>query len=117
GLKRIRAGRLQPGMSALFTAAGRDPLRASSQDFGFAIGPRINAAGRLAEMGLGIECLLTDDPQRALMLAQQLDAINRERRQLESGMREQAEMQLESLMPEGDPPAGLALFDPEFHEG
>lgn len=117
GLKRIRAGRMQPGMAALFAAAGRDPTRASSQDFGFSIGPRVNAAGRLAEMGLGIECLSTDDPARAEVLARQLDVINRERRDLEGGMREQAEFMLESLMPEGDPPAALALFDPAFHEG
>jgi single-stranded-DNA-specific exonuclease len=117
GLKRIRAGRMQPGIAALFTAAGRDPAKASSQDFGFALGPRINAAGRLAEMGMGIECLITDDPARALALAQQLDAINRERRDLEAGMREQAEMMLESVLPEGDPPPALAIFDPDFHEG
>ncbi|TAL24483.1 MAG: single-stranded-DNA-specific exonuclease RecJ, partial [Aquabacterium sp.] len=117
GLKRLRAGRMQPGVSALFQVAGRDPQRASTFDFGFALGPRINAAGRLADMTLGIECLLTDDPGRALELAQQLDAINRERREVESGMREQAEALLDKLMPEGDPPAALALFDPEFHEG
>jgi len=117
GLKRIRAGRMQPGIAALFTAAGRDPAKASSQDFGFALGPRINAAGRLAEMGLGIECLITDDPVRAQALAQQLDGINRERRDLEAGMREQAELMLESVLPEGEPPAALAIFDPEFHEG
>ena len=117
GLKRIRAGRMQPGIAALFTAAGRDPAKASSQDFGFALGPRINAAGRLAEMGLGIECLITDDPVRAQALAQQLDGINRERRDLEAGMREQAEMMLESVLPEGDPPPALAIFDPDFHEG
>ncbi len=117
GLKRIRAGRMQPGIAALFTAAGRDPAKASSQDFGFSLGPRINAAGRLAEMGLGIECLITDDPVRAQALAQQLDGINRERRELEAGMREQAELMLESVLPEGEPPAALAIFDPEFHEG
>ncbi|MDE2400267.1 MAG: single-stranded-DNA-specific exonuclease RecJ [Burkholderiales bacterium] len=117
GLKRIRSGRMQAGIAALFTAAGRDPSKASSQDFGFAIGPRVNAAGRLAEMGLGIECLLTDDPGRALTLAQQLDTINRERRELETGMREQAEALLESLMPEDEPPPAVAIFDPDFHEG
>jgi len=117
GLKRIRSGRMQPGIAALFTAAGRDAAKASSQDFGFALGPRVNAAGRLAEMGLGIECLLTDDAGRAQELAQQLDAINRERRELETGMREQAEALLESLMPEDEPPPAIAIFDPEFHEG
>ncbi|HET8870816.1 MAG TPA: single-stranded-DNA-specific exonuclease RecJ [Aquabacterium sp.] len=117
GLKRIRSGRMQPGIAALFQAAGRDPSRASSQDFGFALGPRVNAAGRLAEMGLGIECLICDEPGRASDLARQLDAINRERRDLESGMRDQAEQLLESLMPEGEPPHAVAIFDPEFHEG
>ncbi|HET9820325.1 MAG TPA: single-stranded-DNA-specific exonuclease RecJ [Burkholderiaceae bacterium] len=119
GLKRIRAGRMQPGLAALFAVAGRDPRRAAAFDFGFALGPRINAAGRLADMTLGIECLLTDDPSRAADLAQQLDAINRERREVEAGMREQAEAALECLMPdEADaPPPALALFDPEFHEG
>jgi single-stranded-DNA-specific exonuclease len=120
GLKRIRAGRMQPGIEALFSAAGRDPLRASAFDFGFALGPRVNAAGRLADMTLGIECLLTDDPARARELAQQLDAINRERREVEAGMREQAEHLLVQLAPEGEPtdsPAAVALYDPDFHEG
>jgi single-stranded-DNA-specific exonuclease len=117
GLKRVRAGRMQPGLAALFSAAARDARRASAFDFGFAIGPRINAAGRLSDMTLGIECLLTDDPARAAQLAQQLDSINRERREVEAGMREQAEALLESLMPEGDPPTAVVLFDPDFHEG
>lgn len=117
GLKRIRAGKMQPGVAALFAAAGRDPARASSFDFGFALGPRLNAAGRLADMTLGIECLTTDDPARASELAQRLDAINRERRDVEAGMREQAELRLDALMPAGDPPPALALFDDSFHEG
>ncbi|UZG45494.1 single-stranded-DNA-specific exonuclease RecJ [Caldimonas thermodepolymerans] len=117
GLKRIRAGRMHAGIAALFAAARRDPARATAFDFGFALGPRINAAGRLADMTLGIECLLTDDPQRAAELAQTLDAINRERRDVEAGMREQAEAMLERLMPAGEPPAALAIFDPDFHEG
>lgn len=117
GLKRIRAGRMQPGVAALFAAAGRRAERAGAFDFGFALGPRINAAGRLAEMTLGIECLLTDDPGRATELAQLLDGINRERRSVEAGMREQAEALLERLMPAGDPPPAVALYDAEFHEG
>ncbi len=117
GLKRIRAGKMQPGVAALFTAAGRDAKRASGFDFGFALGPRINAAGRLSDMSLGIECLLSDDPVRAAELAQMLDAINRERRDVESGMREQAEAMLDKLMPEGEAPPALAIYDPEFHEG
>ncbi len=121
GLKRMRAGRMQPGVAALFAAAGRDPARASGFDLGFAIGPRINAAGRLSDMTLGIECLLSDDPARAAELARTLDAINRERRQVESGMREQAEAMLESLLQRAaaatEPPPALAIFDPGFHEG
>jgi single-stranded-DNA-specific exonuclease len=121
GLKRIRSGRMQPGVAALFAAAGRDPAKAASFDFGFALGPRINAAGRLADMTLGIECLTTDDATRAAELAQALDAINRERREVESGMREQAERQLEALAElagdEADLRPAIALFDAGFHEG
>ncbi len=119
GLKRIRAGHMQPGVQALFNAAGRDPARAAAFDFGFALGPRINAAGRLADMTLGIACLLTDDPARAGELAQQLDAINRQRREVEGGMRERAEAALEHLLPGagGVLPPALALFDESFHEG
>jgi single-stranded-DNA-specific exonuclease len=117
GLKRIRAGQMQPGVAALFAAAGRAPARASATDFGFALGPRINAAGRLSDMTLGIECLLTDDAAHAADLAKTLDAINRERRDLELGMREAAETRLDALMPRGEPPSALALFDPTFHEG
>ena len=117
GLKRIRAGRMQAGVAALFHAASRQPAKAAAFDFGFALGPRINAAGRLSDMTLGIECLTTDDAVRAAELAQQLDAINRERREVEAGMREQAEALLEALMPEGDAPPALVLFDPDFHEG
>jgi single-stranded-DNA-specific exonuclease len=117
GLKRIRAGRMQPGVQALFNVAARDARRAAGFDFGFALGPRINAAGRLSDMTLGIECLATDSAERATELAQQLDAINRERRDVEAGMREQAEAALEHLMPEGEPPPALAIYDPDFHEG
>ncbi|WP_374562398.1 single-stranded-DNA-specific exonuclease RecJ [Ideonella sp.] len=117
GLKRIRSGRMQPGVAALFAAASRRCEIASAFDFGFALGPRINAAGRLSDMTLGIECLTTDDPLRAAELARQLDAINRERREVEAGMREQAEALLDNLMPEGAAPPAVVLFDPEFHEG
>ena len=117
GLKRIRAGRMQPGIAALFHVAARKAERASAFDFGFALGPRLNAAGRLAAMPLGIDCLLTDDPTRAAQLAAELDRINRERRDVEAGMREQAEALVERIMPTGAPPAALALFDDGFHEG
>ena len=118
GLKRVRRGHMQPGLAALFSAAGRDPARAAAFDFGFALGPRINAAGRLADMTLGIECLCTDDSARAADLATRLDAINRERRVVEAGMREIAESALERLMPdEASAPSAVALFDETFHEG
>ncbi len=118
GLQRMRRGQLPPGMSALFQVAGRDASQAISQDMGFALGPRINAAGRLSDMRLGIECLRTDDTALALQLAQELDAINRERRTLETGMREQALQIAESLMDsEDEPPPALCVYDEEFHEG
>ena len=118
GLKRIRAGVLTAGIASLFVAAGRKAAVATSFDFGFALGPRINAAGRLSDMTLGIECLLTDDPTRADELARMLDGINRQRRELEGGMREQAFVMAESLFQEDeDPPPAICVFDPEFHEG
>ncbi|MDP3225785.1 MAG: single-stranded-DNA-specific exonuclease RecJ, partial [Rubrivivax sp.] len=118
GLKRVRAGRLQPGLQALFSVAGREPSRAAGFDFGFALGPRINAAGRLSDMTLGIECLVTDDAARAGELAAQLDAINRERREVEAGMRDLAELALDRLMPDAaTAPSAVALFDESFHEG
>ena len=118
GLKRIRAGVLPAGIASLFIAAGRKAAVATSFDFGFALGPRINAAGRLSDMTLGIECLLTDDAARADELARTLDGINRQRRELEGGMREQAFVMAESLFQENeDPPPAICVFDPEFHEG
>jgi single-stranded-DNA-specific exonuclease len=118
GLKRVRAGVLPPGMTQLFAVAGRNAATATTFDFGFALGPRINAAGRLSDMTLGIECLLTDDPSRAQELAKMLDAINRERREIEGDMREQAFVIAESLFDAGEeaPPA-ICVFDPDFHEG
>ncbi|WP_087657236.1 single-stranded-DNA-specific exonuclease RecJ [Caballeronia terrestris] len=115
GLKRIRAGRMQPGIAALFRAAGRDARVASGFDMGFALGPRLNAAGRLADMSLGIECLTTDDIGRAWELAQQLDSINRERREIEAGMQQQALDELQSIDPADS--ATLTLFNPDWHQG
>ena len=118
GLKRIRAGAMPTGMLALFRAAGRDARVATTFDFGFALGPRINAAGRLSDMTLGIECLSTDDAARADELALQLDSINRERRDIEGDMRQQAMEIAESLMDDSDePPPAICVFDPDFHEG
>lgn len=119
GLKRMRAGRMQPGLRALLSVAGRDANYVSAFDMGFAVGPRINAAGRLADMTLGIECLLTDDAEQALHLAQTLDAINRERRGIESTMREQAQEALVRLQQQGDATdrAAISLFSADWHEG
>ena len=118
GLKRMRSGALQPGLAALFRAAGRDARAATTFDLGFALGPRINAAGRLSDMTLGIECLLSDDAARADELARTLDGINRERREIEGDMREQAMALAESLFDEGEePPPAICVFDPDFHEG
>ncbi|NTV70394.1 MAG: single-stranded-DNA-specific exonuclease RecJ [Azonexaceae bacterium] len=116
GLKRMRAGQMQPGIAALFKAAGRDPKKATAMDLGFILGPRLNAAGRLADMRLGVECLLTDDASRALQIAQELDTLNRERREIESGMQEQALALLESL-DANDAAPGIAMFDESWHEG
>jgi single-stranded-DNA-specific exonuclease len=118
GLKRIRSGALPAGVAALFSAAGRVAASATSFDFGFALGPRINAAGRLSDMTLGIECLLTDDAGRADELAKTLDGINRERRDIEAGMREQAQYAADAMIDEDEtPPPAIAIFDPDFHEG
>ena len=118
GLARVRKGQMPAGMTALFAAAGRTSEKCTSQDFGFAVGPRINAAGRLSDMTLGIECLTTDDVGRATELATQLDRINRERREIESDMREQAlELAQDMFDPEEEPPSALCVFDPDFHEG
>ena len=118
GLKRIRRGQQPAGMAALFAVSGRAVQTASTFDLGFALGPRINAAGRLANMGLGIELLLCDDAAHAAPLAQQLDTINRERRNTESGMREHA-LALASELFDTDamPPAAISVFDKRFHEG
>jgi len=118
GLKRLRAQAQPAGLAALFVAAGRTAKVATTFDFGFALGPRINAAGRLSDMTLGIECLLTDDPARATELATTLDKINRERREIEGGMREQAMLMAESLFDASEePPPAVCVFDPDFHEG
>jgi single-stranded-DNA-specific exonuclease len=118
GLKRVRALTLPAGLAALFIAAGRSAPVATTFDFGFALGPRINAAGRLSDMTLGIECLLTDDAARGDELAKTLDSINRQRREIEGDMREQAFNIAESLFDEDDePPPAICVFDPDFHEG
>lgn len=115
GLQRMRAGRMQPGVRALFAIASRDPSRASAFDMGFALGPRLNAAGRLSDMSLGIECLITDDAGRAMNMAQELDRLNRERRSIEAGMQEEALLRLEGF--DAGNNASIALFEPDWHQG
>lgn len=118
GLRRIRAGQCRPGVRALLQIGGRDPARATATDLGFVAAPRLNAAGRLADMSLGVECLLTDDPALALDLAARLHALNQERREIEAGMREQAEAAIDRLALQGDAlPAGLCLFGANWHQG
>ncbi|HWU98095.1 MAG TPA: single-stranded-DNA-specific exonuclease RecJ [Oxalicibacterium sp.] len=115
GLKRMRAGRMHVGIAALFRAAGREARRASPFDLGFALGPRLNAAGRLSDMSLGIECLTTDDEGRAWAIAQQLDEINRERRTIEADMQETALLLLDSYDPQNR--TTISVFDPSWHQG
>lgn len=118
GLERIRAGRACPGVAALLDVAGRDPRRATTTDLGFFVGPRLNAAGRLEDMAIGIECLLADDPLHARELASTLDALNRERRAIERDMQAQALAMVEGLQPDGDEGrVGVCLFDPKWHQG
>jgi len=113
GLKRIRSGRAQPGINALLRAAGRNPVEVTSFDLGFVAGPRLNAAGRLADMSLGIECLIADDEARAANCAQELDRLNRQRREIEAGMLEQALERLQSV----EAQAESVFFAPQWHEG
>ncbi|MBS0569236.1 MAG: single-stranded-DNA-specific exonuclease RecJ [Proteobacteria bacterium] len=120
GLMRIRAGRACAGIAALFAAGKRDGARAIASDLGFAVGPRINAAGRLEDMTLGIECLLTDDAGRAGDLAETLSAINAERRDLQDGMVAQARDEVDRWMASRERasvPHGVVLFDPGWHHG
>jgi single-stranded-DNA-specific exonuclease len=118
GLQRIRAGNCVPGLRALLEAGGRSLPRVVASDLGFAAGPRLNAAGRLEDMSLGIECLLTDDAAAARDMAAQLDALNRERREIESDMQAQALTAIENLQLDDERlPVGLCLFDPDWHQG
>ncbi|WP_370599926.1 single-stranded-DNA-specific exonuclease RecJ [Pseudomonas nitroreducens] len=116
GLARIRAGRARPGLRALLEVAGRDCRRITSTDLGFILGPRLNAAGRLDDMSLGIEMLLCEDEGLAREMAVQLDALNQDRKAIEQGMQREALAQLKEL-PMEEMPFGLCLFDPEWHQG
>jgi len=112
GLRRIRAGRARPGIQALLRLAGREPARVSAADLGFALGPRINAAGRLDDIRTGIDCLLADSEGQALPFARQLDQLNRQRRELQTQMSEEA-----VLLSQDSSAVGLCVFDPDWHEG
>jgi single-stranded-DNA-specific exonuclease len=115
GLKRMRQGRMHAGVAALFRVAGREARRATPFDLGFGLGPRLNAAGRLSDMSLGIECLTTDDEGRAWAIAQQLDGMNRERREIESSMQDTALAMLDDFSPSDS--STIAVFDPSWHQG
>ena len=118
GLRRMRAGRMCPGIAALFRVAGRDARRASTFDLGFGLGPRLNAAGRLADMSLGIECLLTDDYDRAMSIAAELDGMNRERREIEAGMQQEALAILDSMNAiDGAGRHTIAAYNETWHQG
>ena len=119
GLQRIRAGQARPGIQALLEVASRRPAAIVAADLGFAVGPRINAAGRLDDMSIGIECLLSEDPQRAMRLATQLQQLNQDRRVIESDMQQQALQALTALdlAREGEPPLAMTLYQPGWHQG
>ena len=115
GLRRIRAGKACPAIPALMRLAGRDPSQAGAQDLGFSVGPRLNAAGRLDDMSLGIECLLADDPAKAQQMAQQLHELNLERRNIEADMHDAALASLEGI--EVADRYSLSLYDADWHQG
>lgn len=118
GIKRIRAGQARPGILSLLTLAKRNYATLAASDLGFAVGPRLNAAGRLEDMSTGIECLLAQDESEAHTLALQLDGMNKDRRDIESGMREQAFALVDEISLDGDAlPAALSLFDEGWHQG
>ena len=118
GLARIRSGRARPGIEALFEVAGRDHRAATAGDLGFVVGPRLNAAGRLDDMSIGIECLLSESTQTARQHAQALHNLNRERRDIEQSMQQDALAKLEALdLSGGQLPYAMTLYDPSWHQG
>ncbi len=118
GLLRLRAGKTRAGLLALLQVAGKDYRRINSSDFGFIIGPRLNAAGRLDDMSVGIQCLLTEDPNIAHELAVDLDGLNKDRRAIESSMQKEALAALDSLhLDKEQVPTGICLYDESWHQG
>ena len=118
GLSRIRAGKCRPGIKALLEIANRDPLKLAASDLGFALGPRLNAAGRLDDMSVGVALLLCDNIGEARVLANELDALNQTRKEIEQGMQAEALTLCEKLERSGETlPGGLAMYHPEWHQG
>jgi len=118
GIQRVKAGKARPGILALLEVAGKNYQRLTSQDFGFIVGPRLNAAGRLDDISLGIKCLLTDDVALARELAAQMDGLNRERRSIEASMQAEALASLNNLtLDESELPWGLCLLEENWHQG
>ena len=118
GLMRIRSGRCRPGIQALLRIAGKNPQRLVATDLGFAIGPRLNAAGRLDDISLGIQCLLTDDLNEAMQTAESLDQLNKDRRSIEQSMQQEAMAELDKLTLDSENlPSALCLFRPDWHQG
>jgi len=120
GLRRIRAGKCRPGITALLSVANRNQAHTVAADLGFAVGPRLNAAGRLDDMALGISCLLSDDPKQAKSMAIELDTLNKERRAIEAKMKDQAMQLLEKIDLENNAkevPVGVCLYDASWHQG
>ena len=118
GLQRIRSDKCRPGIQAIIEVAGKERSRLVASDLGFVVGPRLNAAGRLDDMSLGIECLITDDHARARQIAVQLDSLNRERREIEGSMQQEAVKALDGLNLEASNlPYGLVLYQADYHQG
>jgi single-stranded-DNA-specific exonuclease len=118
GLARIRSGKCRPGIKALLLAANRTLERVTAQDMGFAVGPRLNAAGRLSDMSLGIECLMSDDEMQARNMAVRLDELNKERREIQNDMQEQALIDIAELdLDDAEMPFGVCLFNEDWHQG
>jgi single-stranded-DNA-specific exonuclease len=118
GLARIRSGKCRSGIKALLLTANRTLERVTAQDMGFAVGPRLNAAGRLRDMSLGIECLMSDDEMQARNMAVRLDELNKERREIQDEMQEQALLDVTELdLDEAEMPFGVCLFNEDWHQG
>lgn len=119
GLQRIRAGHAHPGLTALIDVAGKNPRTLAATDLGFTLGPRLNAAGRMDDMSLGIQCLLTDDPNQAKAMAVELDSLNNDRREVEGVMKHEAMALLSEMkaLDKNHLPAGVCLFDSNWHQG